>query len=49
MPGLAQRTRVYDGYLEQMSAAEELDYCAVSVIGPRKRVDGIVRRLSLLP
>jgi hypothetical protein len=51
MPGLAQRTRVYDGYLEQMSAAEaeELDYCAVSVIGPRKKVDGIVRRLSLLP
>ncbi|GII32127.1 DUF2000 domain-containing protein [Planotetraspora mira] len=48
MAGLAQRTRVYDGYLEQMSAAAELDYCAVSLIGPRKRIDGIVRGLSLL-
>ncbi|GII51733.1 hypothetical protein Pth03_01220 [Planotetraspora thailandica] len=49
MPDLAQATRVYDEYLEQVSASAELGYYAVSVIGPRKTVDGIVRKLSLLP
>ncbi|GAA4592866.1 hypothetical protein GCM10023194_55750 [Planotetraspora phitsanulokensis] len=50
MPSLAQLVRVYDGFLERMSAAEaaELDYCAVSVIGPRKTVDRLVHGLSLL-
>ncbi|GAA4573138.1 DUF2000 domain-containing protein [Planotetraspora kaengkrachanensis] len=50
MPGLAQLVRVYDGFLERMSAADadELDYCAVSVVGPRKTVDRLVRGLSLL-
>lgn len=49
MPSLAQSTRVYDEYLAQMSTADELSYYALSVIGPRNKVDKIVRKLPLLP
>ncbi len=48
VPGAAQRTRVYDEYRTEVAAAEALDYLAVSVVGPRNRVDKIVGRLRLL-
>lgn len=50
MPAAAQETRVYDEYLDAVSAtpAEELAYLAVSVVGPRNRVDKIVGRLPLM-
>lgn len=51
MPSLAQSTRVYDEYLAQMSTADtdELSYYALSIIGPRNKIDKIVRKLALLP
>ena len=51
VPRAAQSTRVYDEYLAEVGAAggEGLDYCAVSIVGPRNRVDRIVGRLPLLP
>ena len=51
MPALAQQTRVYDEYADQMGATdrERLTYYAVSIVGPRKTVDKIVGKLSLLP
>ena len=51
MPAAAQQTRVYDEYLDQVSAltAEALSYNAVSLVGPRNRIDKLVKRLSLLP
>ena len=50
MPTLAQETRVYDEYIEQLAEATglELRYAAVSVVGPRKAVDRIVGGLALL-
>jgi len=50
MPALAQETRVYDEYIEQLAAVSglELHYAAVSVVGPRKPVDRIVGGLALL-
>jgi len=50
MPAAAQHTRVYDEYLAQVSAAgpDELGYYALSLVGPRNRVDKLVHRLSLL-
>lgn len=47
----AQATRVYDGYLEQVAEhrSDELDLLAVSLVGPRNRVDKVVGRLPLLP
>lgn len=51
MPALAQQTRVYADYLAMMkeTAAEDVEYCAVGVVGPRNRVDKIVKKLPLLP
>jgi Protein of unknown function (DUF2000) len=51
MPAAAQWTRVYDEYLTTVSetAAEDIDYYAVSLLGPRNRVDRIIGRLPLLP
>ncbi|WP_298802255.1 DUF2000 domain-containing protein [uncultured Pseudokineococcus sp.] len=51
MPAAAQSTRVYDEYLAAVGAAEaeELDHLAVSVVGPRERVDEVVGRLPLMP
>ena len=51
MPAHAQSTRVYDGYLEQVAEhrSDELDLLAVSLVGPRNRVDKVVGRLPLLP
>jgi hypothetical protein len=51
MPALAQHTRVYDEYADQMGAtdAEKITYYAVGIVGPRKTVDKIVGKLRLLP
>ena len=50
MPAAAQLTRVYDEYLQAMAGAASgaVPYYAVSVVGPRNRVDRIVGRLALL-
>ncbi len=51
MPTHAQLTRVYDGYLERVAehTSGELELLAVSIVGPRNRVDKVVGRLPLLP
>jgi hypothetical protein len=51
MPAAAQRTRVYADYLATVkeTLADEIEYYAVSVIGPRKQVDKIVGKLPLMP
>jgi hypothetical protein len=43
-----QSTRVYDEYLQRVGASGELGYHAVSLVGPRNRIDKIVHRLKLL-
>jgi hypothetical protein len=50
VPLAAQTTRVYDEYLRVMSETkpDELEYSAVSLVGPRNRIDKIVHRLPLL-
>jgi len=50
MPEAAQATRVYDEYLAVMASlpAAEIAPLAVSMVGPRNRIDRIVGRLSLL-
>lgn len=50
MPAVAQRTLVYTDYAASMAgtAADDMDYCAVSIVGPRNRVDKIVGKLPLL-
>lgn len=50
MPLIAQQTRVYQEYLDQIStaASEAIDYAAISLVGPRKYVERLVRGLSLL-
>ncbi|GAA4663937.1 DUF2000 domain-containing protein [Frondihabitans cladoniiphilus] len=51
MPRLAQETRVYDEWLTGMhdSAPDTIEYLAVSLVGPKNRIDKIVGRLPLLP
>lgn len=51
MPAAAQHTRVYDEYLSQVAgaSAENLAYYALSIVGPRNRVDKIVGKLPLMP
>ena len=51
MPLEAQRSRVYDEYREQLAVLgpAEIGYHAVSLVGPRRRIDKLVRKLSLLP
>jgi hypothetical protein len=48
MPAAAQHTRVYTEYLAAVKEAADLDYYAVSIVGPRNPVDKIVGRLALL-
>ncbi len=50
MPAAAQLTRVYDEYRQTLATtpAEDVEYYAVSIVGPRNRVDKIVGRLPLL-
>jgi hypothetical protein len=51
MPTQAQHTRVYDDYLAGVgrTAGADLAYYAISLVGPRRAVDKLVRGLSLLP
>lgn len=46
-----QHTRVYADYLATLeeAPADGIDYYAVSIVGPRKRVDKIVGKLPLMP
>ncbi|MCO8272436.1 DUF2000 domain-containing protein [Actinoplanes sp. TRM 88003] len=50
MPAAAQQTRVYTEYLSSVAgtAAEGLDYYAVSLVGPRNPVDKLIGKLPLL-
>ncbi len=50
-PLAAQETRVYDEYLDTLRsvAADQIDYSAISLVGPRNRVDRITGRLPLMP
>jgi hypothetical protein len=50
MPASAQSTRVYDEYLRLVGEVDPagLGYHAVSLVGPRTRIDKIVHRLRLL-
>ena len=49
MPAAAQTHRVYDGYLDQLAstAPEDLAVSAVSIVGPRNRVEKMVKKLPL--
>jgi Protein of unknown function (DUF2000) len=49
-PLAAQETRVYDEYLDAVSnaPADAIDYAAISLVGPRNRVDRITGRLPLM-
>ena len=51
MPEAAQATRVYDEYRAAIAATtgDTIEYYAVSIVGPRNRVDRLVGRLSLMP
>lgn len=51
MPAAAQHTRVYADYLTAVgkTAPEDIEYYAVSLVGPRNRVDRIVGKLPLMP
>jgi len=50
MPESAQTNRVYDEYLGQLAttATDGIARLAISIVGPRNRVDRLVKRLSLL-
>ncbi|SNY05909.1 DUF2000 domain-containing protein [Paractinoplanes atraurantiacus] len=50
MPAAAQHTRVYAEYLDAVkeTGADDLDYYAVSIVGPRNPLDKIVGKLPLL-
>lgn len=51
VPAAAQSTRVYSDFAAALgkTLAEDMDYCAVSIVGPRNRVDKIVGKLPLMP
>ncbi|WP_461013796.1 DUF2000 domain-containing protein [Streptomyces daliensis] len=51
VPVAAQSTRVYNDFADEVgkSRTEDLDYCAISIVGPRNRVDKIVGKLPLMP
>lgn len=50
MPESAQTSRVYDEYLARVAetASADLNCLAIGLIGPRKDVDKLVKRLPLL-
>jgi hypothetical protein len=50
MPAAAQATRVYSEYLDELAArgTDEHEYFALSLVGPRNRIDRLVGRLPLL-
>ncbi|MEV6560319.1 DUF2000 domain-containing protein [Nocardia sp. NPDC051756] len=49
MPSQAQHTRVYGEYLDALADTEHDDmaYYAVGIIGPRNRIDKLVKKLPL--
>lgn len=49
MPLAAQTTRVYAEYLDAVGRGEDLGLLAVSVVGPRNRIDRLTKGLALLP
>ena len=51
MPAAAQAHRVYDDYLAELAGTSpgDLGVTAFSLVGPRNRVDKIVKRLDLMP
>jgi len=51
VPAAAQSTRVYSDFVAAVGKAQtdDMDYCAVSIVGPRNRIDKIVGRLPLMP
>lgn len=50
MPEAAQQVRVYDAYRERVASTAALDlrYCAIGLVGPRSRIDRLVGGLPLL-
>ncbi len=50
MPAIAQQIRVYTEYLAAMAErpADAHEYLALSIVGPRNRVDRLVGKLGLL-
>ncbi|MEV6488202.1 DUF2000 domain-containing protein [Actinoplanes sp. NPDC051633] len=50
MAAVGQSTRVYDEYLAEVGKTDagDLAYLAVSLVGPRNRIDKLVKHLSLL-
>lgn len=50
MPEVAQTSRIYDEYLDQLAdrKQEDLACSATSLIGPRSKIDKLVHKLSLL-
>ncbi|RFA10921.1 hypothetical protein B7R54_18190 [Subtercola boreus] len=50
MPQSAQTNRVYDSYLTELAAtsAADLRSGVLSIVGPRKKVDRLTKRLALL-
>ncbi len=50
MPSAAQTTRIYDEYLQQLNQAtgDQIAYYAVGILGPRNRIDKLVKKLALL-
>jgi hypothetical protein len=51
MPAEAQSTRIYTDYRDRLAGrgAAEIEYYAVSLVGPRNRIDKLVKKLALLP
>ncbi|MFJ9080163.1 DUF2000 domain-containing protein [Streptomyces sp. NPDC102278] len=51
VPAAAQSTRVYSEFITAVgkTRTEDIEYCAVSIVGPRNWVDKTVGRLSLMP
>lgn len=51
MPQAAQDTRIYDDYLTAIKSTnpQGLNYLAVSLVGPKNRIDRIIGKLPLLP
>jgi hypothetical protein len=50
VPAVAQSIRVYGDFIAEVgrTRTEDIDYCAISVVGPRNAVDRIVSTLPLM-
>lgn len=51
VPAAAQSTRVYSDFIAAVgkTQTEDIDYCAISIVGPRNPVDKMVGKLPLMP